>query len=166
MNHLTDMKIAWDNLVRVCIYISNFLKEFWKGSETISLKGDGVKIFFILKMGYEIFSYGVKLDSITCRSFAFCLNWHRYNYDSFPYACGNGKIPFWFYLKPFRCSTKKFDWAVLESLSQLCTFEHSTKCINLSFDSHSFLECSCGPKSSAAFFLTNTGSKMPWKSVF
>ena len=46
------------------------------------------------------------IDSITRRSFAFCLSWYRYNYDSFPYAYENGKVPYWLYLKPFRCSTK------------------------------------------------------------
>ena len=34
------------------------------------------------------------MDSITCRSFAFCMNRYRYNYDSFPYACRNGKVPY------------------------------------------------------------------------
>ena len=106
---------------------------------------------------FQDVSLKIRLDYMS--QFRFWLNWYRYNYDLFPNACGNGKVPYWFYFKPFRCSTKEFDWAVLESLSLLCTLEHSTKCINLSFDSHSFLECSYGPKSAATFSSQPLGLK-------
>ena len=38
----------------------------------------------------------------------------------------------------FKLLYENFDQRVLELLLLWCTFEHSTKCINLSFDSHSF----------------------------
>ena len=43
MNHLTSMKIAWNNVVSA--HTSVFMdKDFWMGYKTILLKDDGVLI--------------------------------------------------------------------------------------------------------------------------